>query len=847
MTKFYGFDLTTRAPQTRQFTCRGCSNVCRINEVRFGCERPFYHGARCDRYEVHDLDLNNGIPDLFRRREQVLFNFDGQCESREAQRYPAHTATRGRVGIPRSLLAWDSFPFFSAYFRTLGYEVVLSPLTHQGLVRSSVESSPAAACLPVKVVHGHVEALLKEGVDFMFIPALVDAAHPNTTTRTNYNCPLIQAQPYILSSQFDWDSLGVTAISDAFHFYHEERVRGELTRLAKRLGASPRLAKQALQEAWEAERESLAQLRMLSDEAMALVKEGATGVVVLSRSYNSGDHGLSLGVPDKLRSLGAVAIPVDCVPWEEINVDPNYPFMQWNAGKRMLAAAEVVRRSDLWALHLSHFNCGPDSFIAHYLREALRGKPFLSLELDEHSGDAGVMTRLEAYLDSVGSRDRKPTPGPPRALSNPKTAFDSTKKVYLPYMCDTNYAIAASFRHFGVQAETLPPPDAESMSLGRKCSSGGECLPFILTTGDFVKLTAREDFDPARSALFMATSTGPCRFCHYFAAQRLVLERKGCTVDFISLEAYGGYTIQDLGSKFRRTAWYGMVVVDLLQKLLWRTRPYEAVPGTTAAVYDKTLREVQDAIVQGGIKGLLSSLPGVVAQFKAIELQQKFLPRIGIVGEIYVRANPFSNANLAQLVEELGGEARVSPISEWMNYVMYNKQQDGWIRRDWRSYTKARLERYVLHRDEQKVSQPFRGALGDWELEEPSADELLRASAPFISSAYRGEPVLTVGKAIDYAHAGFDGIINVMPFSCMPGTIVAAVSDRVKHQYHIPWLNLTFDGQEQAHLRTRLEAFLHQAKLHRKSRARPKGDKGLLDGSSDGGGSPLGDGGGGGD
>lgn len=824
MTKFHGFDLTGRDPATRQFTCRGCPNVCRITEVRFGDERPFFHGARCERYDVASHRPAHDRPDLFRQREEVLFNLDGKASLDGVLRFPPAGTARGRVGVLRALLTWDTFPFFCAYFRALGYEVVLSPLTHHGLVRSSLGASPPTACLPVKVVHGHVEALLAEGVDHLFIPALIDAAHPTTRTKTNYNCPLVQAQPYILSSQFDFAGLGVTAITDPLHFYRGEQVRGELLALARRLGASAADAEEALAAATAAEREVQAKLRRLGEEALAAVADGATGVVILSRSYNSGDRGLNLGVPDKLRALGAMPIPVDCLPWEGVPVDRYYPFMQWHGGKRILAAAEIVRRTEgLWAVYLSHFNCGPDSFIAHYVREALRGKPFLTLELDEHSADAGVITRLEAYLDSVAALRHTPKPAPPRALARPKTSFDRTKTIYLPYMCDANHALAGALRHFGYRAETLPPPDEESLALGRKCSTGGECLPFVLTTGDFLKLVRRNDFDPARAALFMATSSGPCRFCHYFAVQRLLLERMGYPVDFISLEAYGGYTIEDLGSAFRRTAWYGIVAVDLLQKLLWRTRPYEAVPGTADAVYREALRAVEEALAQRGIRGLLEVLPGVVARFSGTELRPGGRPLVGIVGEIYVRANPFSNANLVDLVEELGGEARIAPVAEWLNYTMYKKQGDSRVRRDWPAYIRTRLERYVLRRDEHRVAEVFRGILAPWEVEEPPIAKVVHSSEPYISEAYRGEPVLTVGKAIDYALAGFDGIINVMPFSCMPGTMVAAVSTRVKHDFHIPWLNLTFDGQEQAHLRTRLEAFVHQAELHRRARTARSG------------------------
>jgi len=821
MTRFHGFDLSERAYRTRRFTCRGCPNVCQISEIHFSESDRFYYGGRCDRYDEEARNRSQHIPDLFARRERLLLGEDGVAEGDEGVlRYSARGSCKGTVGLPRTLLNWEKLPFFREYLRELGYDVLLSPRTHRNLVQASVSEAPATACLPVKVVYGHVEGLLERKVDYLFLPAMIDAAHPNTRTATNFNCPLVQAQPYMIAALLDASEHQAQLITQPFHFYHQELVGQELAAVARRLRTKGRRVALGQERGVHAEEAFRRGLRELGAEALQQVADGALGVALLSRVYNSCDPGLSLSVPDKLRALGALPIPVDCLPWEAVDIDSTYPFMQWHAGKRLLAAARIVAQTDgLWGLHLTHFNCGPDSFVAHYLREELRDKPYLTLELDEHSADAGVRTRLEAYLDSVSLLERRPrpatTPEPPRQ----REAFDRTKKVYLPYMCDHNYAMEGALEHFGYRAETLPPPDGQSLAMGRKCSTGGECLPFILTTGDFLKLVRTEGFDPERSCLFMATSTGPCRFCHYFSAQSQILRRMGYDVDFVALEAYNAYTIRDLGTPFRRTAWFAICSVDLLLKLLWRTRPYEVEKGQTDTVYGRALQDLKAALKDGGRHGLLKALPEIVDRFRRIPVAGERRPLIGVVGEIYVRANEFSNAGLVRLLEELGAEVRVAPTGEWLMYTHYKKLGDTRRRRDWRAHLRTRLERRVLRHDEHLAGRAFAGAIRDEELEEPLTESVVRDAEPYISEAYRGEPVLTVGKAIDYAKAGFDGIVNVMPFSCMPGTMVSAVSPEVKHDHGIPWINLTFDGQEQTHLRTRLEAFMHQTRLHAQSAA----------------------------
>ena len=179
MTKFKGFDLSERPYKTRNFTCRGCPNVCRITQVEFPGEPPLFYGARCERFEKR-LKGEGKLPDLFRRRSEIIFDPDGGDIPLEGVlRFAPHGRPRGRVGIPRALLMWELFPFFCAFFRALGYEVMLSPATSQQLVRVSLGLAPPTACLPAKVACGHVEALIEEGVDILFIPALIDAAHPN--------------------------------------------------------------------------------------------------------------------------------------------------------------------------------------------------------------------------------------------------------------------------------------------------------------------------------------------------------------------------------------------------------------------------------------------------------------------------------------------------------------------------------------------------------------------------------------------------------------------------------------------------------------------------------------------
>lgn len=394
-----------------------------------------------------------------------------------------------------------------------------------------------------------------------------------------------------------------------------------------------------------------------------------------------------------------------------------------------------------------------------------------------------------------------------------KRGFDRKKTVYLPYMCDHAHLMVGALAWCGIEGKVLPPHDEKTLAYGRRYASGGECLPFILTTGEFLKLLESPGFDPQKAALFMPTSCGPCRFGQYYNVQKLILSSLGYDIDIISVESYDSYTIQDLGQEFRKATWYGLLAVDLLQKLLWRTRPYEREQGETDRVYQESIRSLQEGLAAGGRKRLLRELERSVARFGQIAVRQEERPLIGIVGEIYIRANDYGNSHLIRLVEGLGGEVRVAPVCEWLYYTNRKKAQDSRERRELFKLINVWLEDLWQHHGEREVGQRFTGLLPVPELREPPVSQIIRNSDPYIKEVYRGEPVLDLGKAVDYIAKGAAGIINTLPFSCMPGTMVSAVSSLVRKDHeNIPWLNLTFDGQKQTNLKTRLEAFIFQAR-----------------------------------
>ena len=533
-------------------------------------------------------------------------------------------------------------------------------------------------------------------------------------------------------------------------------------------------------------------------------------MVIVGRPYNSCDAGVNLEIPKKLRDLGVLAIPMDFLPLESVTPSEEIREMYWRYGQRILAAGKIIKEDpSLYAVYITNFGCGPDSFISHFFRDLSKGKPYLQLEIDEHSADAGAITRCEAFLDSLKNAKAQNDAAPKKA----KAKTDRTKKIYIPYMCDHSFAVAAAFKACGVEAEVFPESDEETLYWGRKLTSGKECYPCIVTTGDMVKLLKKPGFDHERAAFFMPSGNGPCRFGQYHRFHRLVLDDMG----FHHVPIYSPNQDETLysdlgimGSRFSRLAWQGIVGVNLLMKKLLELRPYETEKGKTDQAYQEGLKRVCEAIQAGGL--LEEALRKGVKDFARIEVKDPGTkPLIGIVGEIFVRLNQFSNEDVIRKIEQFGGEAWMAPLTEWILYVNTIATKRSLRNRSFSNLLKVFLTDYYQKKDEHRLEKVFKGSLRNFG--EPKTKSLFEKAKPYLDSSFEGEAILSVGKTIDFAKRGASGIVNIMPFTCMPGTIVSTLLKRYQEENsNIPILNMAYDGQEQTNTLTRLEAFMYQAK-----------------------------------
>ena len=402
-TRFRGFDLTDRRYASSVFECKACPNLCEVHKVVIERETPFFYGARCDKFEEAGRGTSASwrqIPDLFAERERLLL--DGWTE-------PASRATASgklRVGVMRNLTFFDFFPFWRAFLERLGCEVVLSAPTSPELVELTQKSAVAESCFPVKLAFGHLLDLKTRDVDVLFLPSLISRENAAPGQPHNHYCPLIPATPHLLMMNMPDGANQPRVVNLALHLANARAARRELRALARALtGASSASADAAVRAGWDAMRIFTSAIRTRGREVLAALDPALPAVVVVGRPYTANDPGSSLDLPYKLRRLGVLPIPMDFLPIESVPVPAAYDDMYWRSGQDILRAGALVRDDPrLQAAYLTNFNCGPDAFLISFFRETLGSKPFLELEVDDHTADAGMITRCEAFLDSLGLR-----------------------------------------------------------------------------------------------------------------------------------------------------------------------------------------------------------------------------------------------------------------------------------------------------------------------------------------------------------------------------------------------------------------------------------------------------------
>ncbi len=391
--RFRGYDLHKLELSTRDFVCKACSNLCDMKEFTIEGQKSFWGDKCSDKFRKPSATGRKPvIDDLFAYREQLL------------EALPNAKGSKLRIGLPRAMSLLERLPFWKRYFAELGLETMLSPVTDPRISAAGIEMAVAQPCYPVQVAHGHVQALVDAGAEYILLPNMADSESNGDGCATHY-CPWNQTLPWVLRSAPALEPHADRFLIPTLHFQlGREQIKKALAETMGHVGVTRRASDKAVDAGFTEQRQFQEKLQAAGKQALAVLDaSGEPGLVVVGRGYNIYDRGVNCDIPRKLRHrYGANVVPLDfLVTGLEPTLD-GHANMFWISGKKILEAARLTAtRPNLHLVYITNFKCGPDSYIKHFAREAA-GAPLLVLQFDGHGNDAGYMTRCEAYLDSKG-------------------------------------------------------------------------------------------------------------------------------------------------------------------------------------------------------------------------------------------------------------------------------------------------------------------------------------------------------------------------------------------------------------------------------------------------------------
>jgi predicted CoA-substrate-specific enzyme activase len=427
--RFRGFENLISINYTvESFVCEHCPNHCEIKKVQLPDAEPLYYGSRCDRYNIKKTTKKIKGLGAFEYRQRKLLEYAGLDEKHQM---PAASATK--IGIPMSLITWELLPLFARFFKALGFDVVLSGQTDKRTIRMGVESVTAQSCFPVKVAYGHILDLISKEVDYIFLPSVVSMTAGFPNNKYNKLCPYVQSLAYQIRTGFAEKLRQTKILTAPIRLGEGRRLAAKgFIELGRELNLSASAVRKALEEALGAQEAFEQALKQKGREILSQTRPDEKLFVLISRPYNGCDQGVNLQLPGKLADLGVNVIPIDMLDFHQAELSDEYLHgrVYWAYGQKILRAAELITADPrLFAIYLSNFSCGPDSFLMTFFKDIMGKKP--------------CAAKAAA----------------PRPLTRERT-------LYIPYMGDPAYALAACVRAYGQPAQVVPLADEAALLQG---------------------------------------------------------------------------------------------------------------------------------------------------------------------------------------------------------------------------------------------------------------------------------------------------------------------------------------------------------------------------------------------
>ena len=761
--------------ETSMTRCKGCTNNCHLTINKFSGGRQFITGNRCERGLGKEKSAKK-LPNLFDYKLHRLFDYEALSPDQ---------ATRGVVGIPRVLNMYENYPFWHTFFTKLGYQVVLSPLSNRKIYELGIESIPSESeCYPAKLAHGHISWLIHQGIKFIFYPCIPYEHKEIDKTNNHYNCPIVTSYAENIKNNVEeLKTENINFRNPFLSFENEDILNKRLCEEFKDIPAGE--VKNAVHEAWEEMMQSRKDMRKKGEEVIELLeKEGKRGIVLAGRPYHV-DPEINHGIPELINSYGIAVLTEDSVSHLGKVDRPLIVMDQWMYHSRLYAAASFVKtKENLDLIQLNSFGCGLDAVTTDAVNDILvkAGKIYTVLKIDEVNNLGAARIRIRSLIAALKVRDKNHYQRKIESAAFERVEFtEEMRKNYTilcPQMSPIHFdLLEPALNSCGYNFVVLDNDNKSSVDVGLKYVNNDACYPSLMVVGQIMSAVLSGKYDLDKTAIVITQTGGGCRASNYIGFIRRALTKAGLShIPVISLSAQGLET--NSGFKYSLTmlkkAMQAVVYGDVFMNVVYKTRPYEKVPGSVNALHEKWKKVLIEDLTKKHVSmhKFNKNIRAIVRDFDEIELLDVKKPRVGIVGEILVKFLPAANNYLVDLLESEGAEAVMPDLMGFLLYCAENSN----FKRDYLGASKksAFLSNSLIHLLEWFRSGAKKALKKSKRFTPPSTIKETAALAKDLVSLgnQTGEGWLLTGEMIELIHNGASNIVCCQPFACLPNHIV---------------------------------------------------------------------------
>lgn len=797
----------TKQIQTKEVQCKGCTNTCSVLRFKFEngnicyagnkCEKVFYNKATMPEKGINAFEIKSDL--IFQRNEHV-----------------AKKKTAGiKIGIPRVLNIFEDFPFWHTLLSECGFEVVLSPESTPALYQKGVGSVMSDnICFPAKLAHGHILALIEQGVDRIFYPMIPKEEKDFKSSCNSFNCPVVSGYPDVIRSSIDPGvNYGIPFDKPVITFGDYRVLKKACYKYVSALGITKGVFSKSFKRAMEEHHHTKKQLHEKQSQLLAeAINKHELIFIVAGRPYHT-DPLVHQKIGQILSDLGATVLTDDVFCSTE-----NYGFLnlnivsQWSYPNRVVQAAMEVARlpENVQLIQLNSFGCGPDSFFMDEITEILKqaGKNHTIIRIDEIASPGSVRLRLRSLIESLKVTNKKTEKmsGDAHFKAYPTvySKNDRRKTILIPWFADfISPFVPAIGKLAGYNIENLPKSSKASAEAGLKYGHNEVCYPSTLILGDMITALQSGKYDLDNVVMGITQTGGQCRATNYVSQIKAGLANAGFSSVPVIVFATGGVYQNEQKAfkfpimKFIEIIVYAVLYGDALQQMHSATIIREKKKGDTQQLFDFYVERGIEAIEANDYRMLLQLLQQAVGDFNQTAIHEREFSKVGLIGEIYVKYNNYGQAYITQWLREKGMEVVTPPIIDFLMQYFVNSEVNNknGVKRNvlmtflnplfWK-YMNKRIRRVDDIMEKYRFYQPNESIY----VKAKYASEILDLSNQF------GEGWTIAAEVATYSRHDIKRIVCIQPFGCIANHIVAkGIEKRLKKFYpDISLLYLDIDG-----------------------------------------------------